>query len=58
MTILPFNEEIVSHYIGSDNIYHRFVSVMKQSTQKYYNMRIILGYEIGARNCTQAMLNN
>ena len=26
-----------------DNIYHKIVSVMKQSTQEYYNMRMILG---------------
>ncbi len=27
----------------NDNIYHRIVSVMNQSTQEYYNMRMILG---------------
>ena len=43
-TILePNDKEIVSHDIDSDNIYQRIVSVMKQSTQEYYNMRIVLG---------------
>ncbi len=30
-----------------NNIYHRIVSVMKQSTQEYYNMRMILGLKCG-----------
>lgn len=46
VTILePYDKEIVSHDIDSDNIYQRIVSVMKQSTQEYYNMRIVLGLE-------------
>lgn len=46
-TILePNDKEIVSQYIGSDNIYHRIVCVMKQSTQEYYNMRIVLGLQV------------
>ena len=45
-TILePNDNEILSQIMQSDNIYHRIVCVMKQSTQEYYNMRIILGLE-------------
>ena len=44
VTILePNDKEIVSHDIDSDNIYQSIVSVMKQSTQEYYNMRMVLG---------------
>lgn len=47
VTILePNDKEIVSHDIDSDNIYQRIVSVMKQSTQEYYNMRIVLGLKV------------
>ena len=46
VTILePYDKEIVSHDIDSDNIYQRIVSIMKQATQEYYNMRIVLGLE-------------
>ena len=46
VTILePNDNEILSQIMQSDNIYHRIVCVMKQSTQEYYNMRIILGLE-------------
>ena len=41
----PIDKEIVSQYITYDNIYQRIVSVMKQSTQEYYNIRIVLGLE-------------
>ena len=27
----------------NNNIYHKIVAVMKQSTQEYYNMRMLLG---------------
>ncbi len=40
----PTDNEILSQMMSSDNLYHRIVSVMKQSTQEYYNMRIVLGY--------------
>ena len=47
VTILePFESEIVSQKINLDNIYYRIVSIMKQSTQEYYNMRIILGLKV------------
>ena len=50
VTILePFEHhdgnEILSQIMQSDNVYHRIVYIMKQSTQEYYNMRIILGIE-------------
>lgn len=47
VTILePVDKEIVSQDIDSDNIYQRIVSVMKQSTQEYYNMRMLLGLKV------------
>ena len=47
VTILePNDKEIVSHDIDSYNIYQRIVSVMKQSTQEYYNMRMLLGLKV------------
>ena len=47
VTILqPNDKEIVSHDVDSDNIYQRIVAVMKQSTQEYYNMRIVLGLKV------------
>ena len=47
VTILePCDKEIVSQKTMPNNIYHRIVSVMKQSTQEYYNMRKVLGYEV------------
>lgn len=39
----PTDNEILSQMMSSDNLYHRIVSVMKQSTQEYYNMRMLLG---------------
>ncbi len=30
-----------------ENIYQQIVSVMKQSTQEYYNMRMVLGLKCG-----------
>lgn len=46
VTILkPCDNEIVSQKTLPNNIYHRIVSVMKQSTQEYYNMRIVLRLE-------------
>ena len=39
----PTDNEMLSQMMRSDNIYHRIVAVMKQSTQEYYNMRIVLG---------------
>ena len=47
VTILePCDKEIVPQYIAHDNIYQRIVSVMKQSTQEYYNMRMVLGLKV------------
>ena len=39
----PNDNGIVSQETLPDNIYHRIVCVMKQSTQEYYNMRMLLG---------------
>lgn len=47
VTILePNDSEIVSRNINSDNIYCRLVHIMKQSTQEYYNIRMVLGLEV------------
>lgn len=44
VTILePNDKDMLSQIIQSDNIYNRIISVMKQSTQEYYNMRMLLG---------------
>ena len=46
VTILePCDKEIVSQKTLPNNIYQRIVYIMKQSTQEYYNMRIVLGLE-------------
>ena len=46
VTILePCDSEIVSRNINSDNIYCRLVHIMKQSTQEYYNIRMVLRLE-------------
>ena len=41
----PFDKDIVAHENISDNVYQKLISVMKQSTQEYYNMRVILGLQ-------------
>lgn len=56
VTILePFEQSVDNETIPQktlpDNIYQRIVYIMKQSTQEYYNMRMVLGYEVGAKNC-------
>ena len=28
------------------NIYHKIISIMKQSTQEYFNMRMVLGLKV------------
>ncbi|MCI5825020.1 MAG: hypothetical protein MRZ90_08805 [Candidatus Gastranaerophilales bacterium] len=44
VTILePNDKEIVSQKTLPDNIYQRIVHIMKQFTQEYYNMRMVLG---------------
>lgn len=46
VTILePYDNETIPQKTLPNNIYQRIVSVMKQSTQEYYNMRIVLGLE-------------
>ena len=39
----PYDKEIVAHENTLDNKYLRLISIMKQSTQEYYNMRMLLG---------------
>ena len=44
VTILePCDKKLIANLSKKHNIYHRIVSIMKQSTQEYYNMKIILG---------------
>lgn len=46
VTILePVDSEIVSQKTLPNNIYQRIVYIMKQSTQEYYNIRMVLGLE-------------
>lgn len=42
-TLEPFDKKIVAELGEKLNIYHKFVLVMKYSTQVYYNIRMILG---------------
>lgn len=42
----PTDNEILSQIMRSDNVYHRIVYIMKQATQEYYNMRIVLGLKV------------
>ena len=42
---IEFNAEEITILEPFDKVYHRIVSVMKQSTQEYYNMRILLGFK-------------
>ena len=47
VTILePCDNEILSQIMRSDNVYHRIVYIMKQATQEYYNMRMVLGLKV------------
>lgn len=46
MTLESFDEKIITAFGDKFNIYHKVVLIMKQSTQEYYNMRIVLGLEI------------
>ena len=47
VTILePVDSAIVSQKMLPDNIYQRIVYIMKQSTQEYYNIRMVLGLEV------------
>lgn len=39
----PYGKEIVAHENTFDYKYLRLISIIKQSTQEYYNMRMVLG---------------
>ena len=46
VTILePFDKKIIANLGSMFNIFHKLVLTMKQATQTYYNIRMILGYE-------------
>ena len=42
----PYDKMIVAHKTNLNNIYSELISVLKQSTQEYYNMRMVLGFNI------------
>ena len=47
VTILePNDKETISQKTLPNNIYHRIVYIMKQTTQGYYNMRMLLGLKL------------
>lgn len=39
----PKDKEIITQETSMDNMYHALVSIMKQSKQEYYYIRIALG---------------
>ena len=41
----PFDTSNISHERSSSNKYLNLISILKQSTQEYYNIRMILGLE-------------
>ena len=47
VTILEPNEKkIIANLCSKFNIHHKLILLMKLDTQTYYNIRMILGYEI------------
>ena len=47
VTILePFDKKIIANLGDEYNIFHRLILLMKLDTQTYYNIRMIIGYEI------------
>ena len=46
MTLEPSDKNNVSRKKYINNICCGLISVMKQSTQEYYNMRMVLGLEV------------
>ena len=42
----PFDRQIVPQKTDMHNRYHNLVSLLKQSTQEYYNMRMVLGLKV------------
>lgn len=47
ITLEPFDNKNVSQKNLAHNLCLNLVSIMKQSTQEYYNMRMVLGLECG-----------
>ena len=41
----PTDNEILSQMMQADNIYQQIVHIMKQSTQEYYNIKMVLRLE-------------
>lgn len=42
----PCDKKTIANLGSKYNVYHRLVLLMKLNTQIYYNLRIILGYNI------------
>ena len=42
----PYDKEIAVHVNTFGNKYLRLISIMKQSTQEYYNMKMVLGVKV------------
>jgi len=47
----PYDKKILANLDDNCNIYRKLVLLLKLDTQTYYNMRMVLGYEVGAKNC-------
>ena len=45
-TLEPFYNTNLSQNNGLNNLYVDLVSILKRSTQEYYNMRLALGIEV------------
>ncbi len=55
----PYDKDMLSQIMQSDNAYHSLILLMKLDTQTYYNIRMIIGYEVDAKNCTlQTKINH
>ena len=46
MTLEPYDKKILAKLSENCNLYCKLVLLLKLDTQAYYNMRIILGYEM------------
>lgn len=38
-----YDREIIAQNCDNKNIYNNLISIIKQSTNEYYNMRMVLG---------------
>ena len=47
----PYDKKILAKLNDNCNIYLKLVLLLKLDIQTYYSMRMVLGYEVGAKNC-------